>query len=436
MTEQAIVCPKCKTKIPLTETLSAQIEEKVKSQLDEDNRKILDEITKEKEDLNKEKKKVESDKQSIEDEVKKRTDEERSKLEEEREGLKNKIAHEVEKEKGELIKKAEQKIQEDVALKLKDLENQNKEQGEKLEKAEQKELELRKKMRDVEVQKKNLDLELQRKMDEEREKITEEVKKEADESHRMKLLEKEKQMEQMRKTIEDLKRKSEQGSMQIQGDVQENELMQMIKNNFPIDIIEDVPTGIRGGDLIQTVNSQFGIKCGKVLWESKNTKNWSNDWLKKAKEDQGIAKADVCILVSRIMPEGVNYFANVDGVWVCEYTHALPLISALRLALYDVFQVKQSSLGKNEKMEMLYEYLAGSQFKNRIENIVLAFTGMKSDLDSEKRAIQRIWKKREQEIERVVSNTAGMYGDLQGIIGASALPEVKSLTLPEGVIEE
>lgn len=438
MTEQAIICPKCKTEIPLTETLSIQIEEKVKSQLDEENRKKLEELTSEKEELKKEKEKLESDRKSIDDDIQKaiksereKLDAEKAKLDEERASVEKQVLERLEEEKETLRKKAEEKAREDFGVQLKDLEIQNKEQIEKLEKAENNELELRKQVREVEAQKKNLDLELQRKLDEERTKIAEEAKREADEEHRMKFLEKEKQMEQMRKTIEDLKRKSEQGSTQIQGDVQENELRQLVKDNFPIDVIEDIPTGIRGGDLIQTVNSHFGVKCGVILWESKNTKNWSNDWIKKAKEDQGLAKADVCVLVSRVLPEGKNCFVQIDGVWVCEYAYALPLVSVLRVALQNVFNAKQSSLGKNEKMEALYEYLSGSQFRNRIENIVMAFSGMKGDLEVEKRALQKIWKKREQEIDRVVNNTSWMYGDLQGIIGATVLPEVPSLALPE-----
>lgn len=467
-TEQTLICPKCRTNIPLTQALAAQIEEKVKGQLEAEHQKQLQDILKDKEQLEQERLKFENDrkaseerinqqtetarkqlelekaqlqqaKMAIEQEVAKRTLAERETIEQqkrqilaEREAIGQTVAQELEKEKQQLWQKAQEKAQESISLQLKDLESQNKEKEAKLLKAEEHELEMRKKMREIEEQKKNLDLELQRKLDEQKFKIVEQTKKESDEEHRMKLLEKEKQMEQMRKTIEDLKRKSEQGSTQIQGDVQENELKQLVKDNFPLDIIEDVPTGIRGGDLIQTVHSQFGVKCGVILWESKNTKSWANDWIKKSKEDQGLAKADLCIFVTRVMPEGTRYFTNLDGVWVCEYTHALALVSALRLVLLEIFNAKQASRGKNEKMEALYEYLSGSQFRNKIENIVIAFTGMKSDLESEKRAMMRIWKKREQEIEKVINNTAGMYGDLQGIIGAAVLPEVESLALPGG----
>lgn len=421
MSEQEIICPNCKHHIPLSEALSSQLEEKIRMKLETENDQSRQAILAEKENLEKEKREIEHLKKSIDEEVEKKTSEERVKMEQ---------------EKQDYQAIAEKKAEQALALQLKDLESQNKEKEAELEKAQHNELELMKRVREVEAEKKNVELEVQRKIEEERGKISDDVRKELDDLHRLKLAEKEKQMDQMKRTIDDLKRKSEQGSMQIQGDVQENDLKMLIKSSFPTDSVEDVSTGIKGGDLIQKVCNQFGVECGIILWESKNTKNWSKDWLTKAKQDQGLAKADIALLVSRVMPEGCSYFASIDGVWVCEYTHVLPLVSALRIGLQDVFKAKQSSKGKDEKMENLYQYLSSSQFSNRIENIVQAFSGMKSDLDKERNAMQRIWKKREQEIERVIGNTACMYGDLQGIVGATALPEVPSLSLPEGEADE
>jgi len=243
------------------------------------------------------------------------------------------------------------------------------------------------------------------------------------------MAEKDKQLDQLRRSLEDAKRKSEQGSMQIQGDVQEEDLKLMLRSHFPVDMIEDVPTGIRGADLVQTVNTSFGNKAGVILWESKNTKAWSAEWIKKLKDDQALAKADVCILISQVLPEGVKDFALQGGVWVCSYEMAFSVASFLRVHLTQLSQVKQSLIGKDEKMELLYTYLSGSEFRNRVETIVGAFTSMQSDLETEKRAMQRIWKKREKEIERVVMSTSGMYGDLQGIVGAS-LPTIRALELP------
>jgi hypothetical protein len=410
MSDQAISCPQCGTQIPLTEALSHQIKEQLKGEFEKEQQKREREILNQKEALEAEKKRLEQTRASLEEEMNKK----------------------LAAEKETLWKKAQEKAQEKLSTELADLKSQNEERARELEEARKNELDLRKKAREIEEREKALELEMQRKMDEEKEKIAEQVRRNTEDEFRMKMLEKEKQLEQAQRQADDLRRKLEQGSMQIQGDVQENDLRDMLRTTFFSDLIEDVPTGIRGADLIQTVSNQFGQKCGVILWESKNTKAWSNDWIKKLRGDQGLAKADVCILVTKVLPESVQYFGLVDGVWVCEYGYALPLAQTLRLSLQELHKVKQASVGKGEKLEALYEYLSGSQFKNRVENIVMAFTSMKSDLESEKRAFQRMWSKREKEIERVTLNTVGMYGDLQGIMGATALPEVEKLELLSG----
>jgi hypothetical protein len=410
MSDQAISCPQCGTQIPLTEALSHQIKEQLKGEFEKEQQKREREILNQKEALEAEKKRLEQTRASLEEEMNKK----------------------LAAEKETLWKKAQEKAQEKLSTELADLKSQNEERARELEEARKNELDLRKKAREIEEREKALELEMQRKMDEEKEKIAEQVRRNTEDEFRMKMLEKEKQLEQAQRQADDLRRKLEQGSMQIQGDVQENDLRDMLRTTFFSDLIEDVPTGIRGADLVQTVNNQFGQKCGVILWESKNTKAWSNDWIKKLRGDQGLAKADVCILVTKVLPEGIQYFGLADGVWVCEYGYALPLAQTLRLSLQELHKVKQASVGKGEKMEALYEYLSGSQFKNRVENIVMAFTSMKSDLESEKRAFQRMWSKREKEIERVTLNTVGMYGDLQGIMGAAALPEVEKLELASG----
>lgn len=374
MTEQSITCPKCAMNIPLTEALSQQITEQLRGEFEQ--------------------------KLSV--------------------------------EKESLWKKAQSQAQEKLSVELADLKSQNEERARELEEARKNEIELRRRAREIEEKEKNLELEMERKMDEEKERLSQAIRKAAEEEFRMKMLEKDKQLEQAQRQADDLKRKLDQGSMQIQGDVQENDLRDALRTTFIGDVIEDVPTGIRGADLIQTVQTQFGQKCGIILWESKNTKAWVGDWIKKLKSDQGLAKADVCILVSKTLPEGVGSFGLLEGVWVCEYAFALPLAETLRVTLQEVHKIKQASVGKGEKMEALYEYLTGNQFKNRVENIVMAFTSMKNDLEAEKRAFQKMWSKREKEIERVTLNTVGMYGDLQGIAGANALPRVESLELPEG----
>lgn len=414
MTEQSISCPKCGTNIPLTEALSQQITEQLRGEFEQVEQKRSLAFAEQQKKFEIEKRKLEEEKASVDELVAKE------------------IAQKLTLEKESLWKKAQAAAQEKIAVELTDLKSQNEEHAKELEEARKNEIELRRKTREIEEKEKNLELAMERKMDEEKEKLGQVIRRAAEEEFRMKMLEKDKQLEQAQRQADDLKRKLDQGSMQIQGDVQENDLRDTLRTTFLSDVIEDVATGIRGADIIQTVQTQFGQKCGIILWESKNTKAWQAEWIKKLKSDQGLAKADVCILVSKTLPEGVNTFGLVDGVWVCEYAAALPLAEALRVTLQEVHKIKQASIGKGEKMEALYEYLTGNQFKNRVENIVMGFTSMKNDLEIEKRSFQKMWSKREKEIERVTLNTVGMYGDLQGIAGANALPRVESLELPGG----
>lgn len=406
MSDQTITCPKCGNEIPLSDALS----EKMRHQLEGEIGKEF----KEKEKALEEKAKL---------------------LEESQKDMDAQVAKKLEVEKVKMWELAQKKADEKNELKFKNLEKANEEKEKQLDKMREDQLVLMKEKRAIEEEKKNMKLENEKKLDSERKEIAEQAKKDASEEMRLKMAEKDKQLDQMKKSVEDLKRKSEQGSMQIQGDVQEDDLKMMLQTNFSMDVVEDVPTGIKGADLVQTVNNSFGQKSGIILWESKNTKAWSDEWIKKLKGDQALVKADVCVLVSQTLPEGVKDFKFQGGVWICSYQSALSLVTVLRLHLTQVSQVKQSLVGKDEKMELLYNYLSGSEFKNRIENIVSAFTSMQTDLDAEKRSMERLWKKRGKEIERVIMSTSGMYGDLQGIVGAS-LPAIKSLELPSGEEDE
>jgi hypothetical protein len=200
--------------------------------------------------------------------------------------------------------------------------------------------------------------------------------------------------------------------------------------NFPEDHIEPVPKGVGGADVLQRVYN--GQHCGTIVWESKRTKHWNKEWLSKIKDDQREIKAEFAVIVSEKLPDNVPGFAKIDGVWVTGFPYAIGLAIALRETLTHVAAIRQAEVGKNQKMEMLYNYLSGTEFKQRIEAIVEAFVSMKSELDQEKRAMNKIWAKRLKEIEKVIRNVSGMYGDMHGIVGAS-LPVIKSLELPESV---
>src|SRR3989344_962578 len=345
--------------------------------------------------------------------------------------MRKEYENKIESERVILKKEAEKKARDEAGVKFKDLELANAEKDQKLQEAGQREMYFMKQKRELEEKVKSVDLEVARKVEDGRKKIEEGAQTKATEEFRLQLKAKDEQMEQVQKKLDDAMRKSEQGSMQIQGEVQEDDLRNALITAFPTDTVEDVPQGKKGADLIHTVRTRMGMSAGILLWESKNTKNWGGDWIKKLKDDQVRAKADICVIMTQALPDSVHGFGQVEGVWVTDHAHALLLTDVLRQQLMQLAQVKASLVGKDEKMEILYEYLISTQFKNRVESIVSAFQQMHADLLKEKRATETMWARREKELERVMKNTVGMYGDFQGFIG-SALPTIASLELPSG----
>jgi hypothetical protein len=260
------------------------------------------------------------------------------------------------------------------------------------------------------------------------------ARKEAEDELNLKVAEGQKKIASMQKTIEELKRKAEQGSQQLQGEVQEMELEALLRAKFSRDTIEPVPKGEHGGDVPHRVISPLGQLCGTILWESKRTKNWSDGWLAKLRDDQRTAKAEIAVIISQALPKGSGTFELIDGVWVTHPQAAIPVAVALRYTLIETAMARQASEGQQTKTELLYQYLTGPRFRHRVQAIVEAFVSMKEDLHREKRAIVKQWAKREEQIERVMQSTVGMYGDLQGIAGKTIQEieglEMKALEVP------
>lgn len=377
-----------------------------------------------------------------------------------------------EKERDEMRKKslafAEQKMKEQAKkdeVEMQDLKNRLEEGNKKAEEMQKQELELRKQQRELEDKAKNSEYEMQKALDEERKKLQAESEKKAnedkkrfekdlldsqeeaikkqveeqkkidnedrkklEEDFRKKELESFKQQEQMKKTIDDLKRKAEQGSMQIQGDVQEDDLKQSLQMTFPIDRIEDVPTGIKWADIIQWVRNSLGQETWVIIWESKNTKAWTDGWISKLKDDKLVAKASVAILITTVLPKGLNKFGMINDVMVTLPEYALQVVSLLRDRLISISKVEQWLQWKDVKMEMLYSYLTSEEFGSKVNWIIDAFENLKLWIDTEKRAMERIWKKREKELERVIISTSMMQWDFEWIIGQT-LPGAERLSL-------
>ena len=406
MTENSIECPNCGTKISLTDALSADIKEHYKNEFQQISSKREAEITKLQDTLTKEKETLINKQAEIEITIQNRLNAERTTL--------------------------EMKIRNDVSnqarLEIDDLKIQLTEKVKLVEASQQHELELRKRTRELEDKEKSVELEIQRKLDIERAQIQEETGRKITEDLRLKTAEKDKQLDDMRRQIEDLKRKAEQGSQQAQGEILELEIESVLKALFPSDIIDPVAKGMKGGDIIQKVMTPSGQQVGTIIWETKRTKGWTDSWITKLKDDQRAIAAEHAVIVSQTLPKDVTTLAQIDGVWVTDYFTFRGIAVALRSSLTQLYHAKSVAANKGEKMDSLYNYLTGTQFKQRVEAIVESFRSMRDDLEKEKRAITKIWATREQQINRVITSTAGMHGEIYGIIGTS-LPKIESLEI-------
>ena len=417
MTEPTIICPNCKTEIRLTESLAAPLIAATRRQFEQQLSQKDEEILKREQGVREQEKQIAEAKRTLDEQV---SDQVATQLKAERARV---MAEEAKKAK--LASAAELEAK---ALELSELQEVLKTRNEKLAEAQNAQAELIKKQRELDDAKRELELTVEKRVQDGLTEVRTSAKREAEDGMKLKVAEKDQTITSMQQTIEELKRKAEQGSQQLQGEVQELELENLLRAKFPFDSIEPVAKGEFGGDVLQRVVSQSGQACGAILWESKRTKNWSDGWLTKLREDQRAAKAEISILVSQVLPKGVEAFDVVDGVWVTSPRAALPVATALRHTLLQVGMARQVSEGQQTKTEMVYQYLTGPRFRQRVEAIVEAFSSMKEDLDKERKVIMKQWAKREEQIERVMGATVGMYGDLQGIAGKS-LQEIEGLEL-------
>jgi len=413
MAEPTIICPKCKNEIKLTESLAAPLIESTR--LDFEKRlaqKDLDVAGREK-SIQEREEALSKSKDSLETQVATRVQQERGKI----------AVEEAKKAKLALSNDIEQKTKE-----VADLQEILKQKDAKLTEAQKTQADLLKQKRELDDAKRELDLTVEKRIAEGLTATRQQARKEAEDELKLKVSEKEQTISSMQKQIEDLKRRAEQGSQQLQGEVQELELETLLRARFPHDNIDPVPKGEFGGDALQRVHNPLGQPCGTILWESKRTKNWSDGWLAKLRDDQRTAKAEIAVLVSPMLPKDVEAFDLVNGVWVTHPRVAIPVAIMLRQSLIELAVTRQSSEGQQTKSEMLYSYLTSPRFRLRVQAIVEAFSNMKEDLDKERKVITKQWAKREEQIERVMQATVGMYGDMQGIAGKT-LQEIEGLEM-------
>ncbi len=333
------------------------------------------------------------------------------------------------------IKTAEDSIkkqlQEKTALEITDLKKQITESQQKVTEMRQEELRLREEKRKLEDAKKDMELEVARKVDQEKKKVEESVYRQVTEQHRLKELEKEKVISDLRKALDDAQRKAQQGSQQTQGEVAELDIEQLLRQTFPTDTISPVEKGVKGADIRQVVKTTIGNVCGTILWESKRTKSWSQDWVRKLKDDLRAEKANIPIIISTVLPEEAsNGFGFIDGVYVVSPLLVTPIASVLRQKLIDVAREKFIIQNKEGSSEKLYEYVTSHEFRQHIEAIVEVYKDMQVQVLKERAAFEKIWKTREAQVQKLFTSTAGFVGTMSGVIGQS-FPTVKGLELLE-----
>ena len=409
--EQIIQCPKCGESISIDDVLTRQIEEKIKKDFEATQKIREQDFAQKSEELKKQAAEIAESKNNIESVVA------------------EKVAGQLSAAKLKLFKEARAEAEKEQDAKTALLEEQLKNKDEKLTQATKNEVELRKDKIKLEEDKQAFELEKMRQMEEAKRAIVEEATKKAAEEQQYVIAQLKKQLTDATKAKDDLARKLEQGSQQTQGEVLELALEELLKAEFPHDEIVPVSKGVSGADIIQKVKDRSGREYGQIVWESKKTKAWSEGWIQKLKDDQRAIKADLAVIVSVVLPEDVKGFVFRDGVWICDIKLAVALATALRINLESLTREKAMSVGKNEKMEVLYSYLTGVEFKQRVEAIVEAFTSMDEGLRKERMAYEKIWSEREKQIKKVITNTVGMYGDLSGLV---TLPQIKTLELGDG----
>jgi hypothetical protein len=414
MAEPTITCPKCSTEIKLTESLAAPLIADTRRRYEQALTQKDAEIARRETEIRSRQAALEKEKAAIGEQVAERVAAERARI----------AAEETKKAKLLAAADLDQKTKQ-----LADLQDVLRERDAKLAEAQKAQAELIRKQRELDDARREMDLTIEKKVQESLVAVRHKAKQEAEEGLKLQVTERDEKISSMARQIEELRRRAEQGSQQLQGEVLELELEATIRNRFPRDIVEPVPKGEFGGDVLQRVLGPLDQPCGTILWESKRTKNWSDGWLAKLRGDQRAAKADMALLVSSALPRDVVGFDLIDGVWVVEPRCAIPVAIALRQSLIEIAAARHARDGQETKMELVYDYLTGPRFRHRVEAIIEKFTDMQADLDRERKAMLRLWAKREAQIKGVIEATVGMYGDVQGIAG-KALDEIDALTLP------
>lgn len=411
-----INCPKCGEPINVSDLLFHQVQEQLSKEYEVKSAKKDQELQKIRLELQTEQGKLALEKENLQQQIDNQV---KTKLIVEKSVLEKSIRTNIKEETAEQIQSLQKELEEKSGQ-VKEF-NKAKSEIEKL-KREKDEL------RDVIGYEKEKEFSV--KLNEEKLKF----KKQAEEASTMKIKELEKQLEAQKILVDEMKRKAEQGSMQLQGEVQELAIEEILKSIFPFDEIAEVGKGIKGADVVHTVRNKIGVDCGMILYESKRTKSFSNDWITKLKSDAVTTKADISIIVTEVLPDGMDRIGQKDGVWICSFNDFKGLVLVLRESLIKISEAYSTQSNKGEKVQMLYDYLTSTEFRLQIGAIIEGFTDLQNSYVQEKRAMERIWKQREKQLEKVLLNTNHFIGSIKGIAGSS-IPDLKQIGEPDNILE-
>lgn len=412
-----IHCPSCGTVIDVNDLLSHQLEEQIQLKYQQQLAEQRNEFQKKQEVLMREKEEFEEKKRRENELFQERFE---LKLKEERKAFEEKLKQKVQEEQSEQFAALQKELNE-KSEQVREL-NRNKAEIEKLK-------------REKEEMKEAVEAEAQRRLNQQLFEEKEKIRKAEEERNELRFREMQKQLEDQKRLTEEMKRKQEQGSMQLQGEVQELAVEEWLRASFPLDTIEEIKKGARGGDCLQTVHTHTQQNCGMIYYESKRTKDFQPSWIEKFKADIRDKGADIGVLITEVMPADMVRMGLRNGIWICTYEEFKGLCTVLRESIIKLSTAMVSQENKGDKMHLLYDFLTSNTFRMQVEAIVEGFTQMKADLETEKRSMQRIWKQREKQIEKVIVNTIDMYGSVRGIAG-SAVQEVKALELPDTDYDE
>jgi hypothetical protein len=399
-----IKCPNCKHEFPIGNALAQEIENDIRA-------KYLKRYSEDKTKLDAEKAQLERDREQL-------------KLQTQNQEvlLATKLKEASVKIEQEAIKKAAGEMQ----LQLEMLNKELTDKSTKLKESQKKELELLQKEKQINEKAESLELDLAKKMLEREKEIIEKAQKIESEKSLLKVKELEKKIADQNELVETMKRKAEQGSMQMQGEVQELALEELLRSTFPFDTIEEIAKGTKGADCVQVVRNNVAKECGKIIYESKRTKAFANEWIEKLKTDMRSKQADIAVIVTETLPKDMDSFGFKDGVWICEFSDVKPLSFLLRDSLIKINTALISQENKGDKMQLLYNFLTSNEFKQNMDAIAEGFMGLREGILKERMQMEKIWKEREKQLDKVLLNTSQFYGSIQGIAG-SAIGDLKML---------